>query len=209
MGSDIVTFALRTISDGSMEEKKEGLGGKGDRWKIKIKKFFKGMHWKPRGEARLHEGSGRRDGDEMQTWEVWLVISSHRMMGCWRQGEEWHLDPFWALPWQLDQMICLYVGDSCEDETRSLILVVSSCGDPGSGPQLDTMQWLSHLLSTWAKSRRTKKFCACAHCGVAFAKAVYENTYTLVGLLCKKNVRSPRSKYPNLIAIKNHGLGRG
>lgn len=31
MGNDIVTFALRIISDGSMEEKKEGLGGKGDR----------------------------------------------------------------------------------------------------------------------------------------------------------------------------------
>lgn len=39
----ILTFALRTISDGSREEIKEGWGGKG-KVKNKIEKLFKGMH---------------------------------------------------------------------------------------------------------------------------------------------------------------------
>lgn len=33
-------------------------------------------------------------------------------------------------------------GDHCEDETRSLILVVSSCGDPGN-------TWTYDLVPSW------------------------------------------------------------
>lgn len=77
----------------------------------------------------------------------------------------------------------------------SLILVVSSCGDTGlrswspAGHHAMACTPVLHLSKVY---RNEKVLCVCTVQCCAFTKAVFENTFILVGLLCEKNIRSPR-----------------